>query len=125
MPRTVLLADDHDDNREALLMVLEASGYQALGARNGAEAVRLAAEHVPDLIVLDLAMPVMDGREALRQIRSDERTRHVPAIMLTAMALSVTWSELEKEGFDGLLIKPCLPFDFLAEIRRRIGPAEA
>ena len=124
MPKTVLLADDHEDNRTALLMMLERDGYRTLGAENGEQAVLLAREHLPDLVVMDLAMPVMDGREATRLLKSDERTRHIPVVMLTAMALSIDREQLRAEGFEGVLIKPMLPLSFLSEVRRRIGPAD-
>ena len=124
MPKTVLLADDHEDNRVALQLMLERDGYRTLGARNGREAVDLAFEHLPDLVVMDLAMPVMDGREATRILKADERTSHVPVVLLTAMALSIDRDRLLAEGFDGVLIKPVLPLTFLAEVRTRIGPAE-
>jgi two-component system, cell cycle response regulator DivK len=122
MSRTILLAEDHDDNRSALLVVLEHGGYRALGARNGREAVDLALEHVPDLVLMDLAMPVMDGREAMRQIKGNAKTAHIPIVVLTAMALSVDRTKLVAEGFDGLLIKPTLPPNLLSEVRRVIGP---
>ena len=125
MPRTILLAEDHDDNRFALLAVLQRDGYAVLGARDGREAVQLAAEHLPDLIVMDLAMPVMDGREALRALKSDARTSTIPVVALTAMSLTVSADELEEEGFAALLTKPCMPPHLLAEVRRRIGPPEA
>ena len=124
MPRTILLAEDHEDNRFALLTVLQRDGYDVLGARNGREAVELAAEHLPDLIVMDLAMPVMDGREALRALKADERTRAIPVVALTAMSLTVSADELEAEGFTALLTKPCMPPHLLAEVRRRIGPPQ-
>jgi len=125
MPRTILLAEDHEDNRFALLTVLQREGYAALGARNGREAVDLAFEHSPDLIVMDLAMPVMDGREALRALKDDARTRHIPVVALTAMSLTVSSDELEAEGFAALLTKPCMPPHLIREVRRRIGPPEA
>ena len=109
MPRTILLADDHEDNRLALLTVLEREGYRTLGAANGQQAVEVAREHLPDLILMDLAMPVMDGRQAMLQLRADERTARIPIVVLTAMALSVDRDRLVAEGFDGLLIKPCMP----------------
>jgi CheY-like chemotaxis protein len=124
MPRTILLAEDHEDNRAALLMVLEHGGYRALGARNGREAVDMAREHHPDLILMDLAMPVMDGREAMRELKAHDRTARIPIVVLTAMALSVDRAKMEAEGFDGLLIKPCLPPHLLAEVQRVIGPPE-
>lgn len=125
MPKTVLLADDHEDNRVALQLMLERDGYRTLGARNGREAVELAVQHRPDLVVMDLAMPEMDGREATRLLKSDDRTRHIPVVMLTAMALSIDRERLGEEGFDGVLIKPVLPPHFLADVHTRIGPAEA
>lgn len=121
MPKTVLLADDHDDNRTALLLMLRRDGYHALGATNGRQAVDMALAEQPDLVIMDLAMPVMDGREATRLLKSDDRTRHIPVVMLTAMALSIDRQHAHEEGFSGVLIKPCLPPDFLAEVRRHIG----
>ena len=122
MPKTVLLADDHEDNRSALQMMLERTGYRTLGAHNGREAVDLALEHCPDLIVMDLAMPVMDGREATRLLKADPRTRDIPVVMLTAMALSIDREGLVEEGFDTVMIKPILPSVFLNDIKTRIGP---
>jgi CheY-like chemotaxis protein len=124
MPKTVLLADDHEDNRSALQMMLERAGYRTLGAHNGQEAVDLALEHCPDLIVMDLAMPVMDGREATRLLKTDSRTRDIPVVMLTAMALSIDRESLVEEGFDTVMIKPILPSVFLNDVKTRIGPPE-
>ena len=122
MPRTILLADDHEDNRLALLTVLEREGYRTLGAANGEQAVQVAREHLPDLILMDLAMPVMDGRQAMQHLRADERTAGIPIIVLTAMALTVDRDRMVAEGFDGLLIKPCMPPHLVAEVRRMVGP---
>ena len=124
MSKTVLLADDHEDNRVALQLMLEHAGYRTLGARHGKEAVELAIAHAPDLIVMDLAMPVLDGRAATRALKADARTRAIPVVMLTAMALSVDRDVLEEEGFAGLLFKPVLPLNFLADVRSRIGPPD-
>ena len=123
MPRTILLVDDHEDNRHALSIVLEREGYRVLEAENGREAVDLAQKELPDLVVMDLAMPVMDGREALRVLRSDLRTASIPVVLLTAMALSVDRERMVAEGFDGLLVKPCMPPVLLAEVRRVVGEA--
>lgn len=121
MPRTILLVDDHEDNRHALMMVLEREGYRVLGAENGREAVEVARTELPDLVLMDLAMPVMDGREAMRVLRDDPRTAGIPIVVLTAMALTVDRDRLVAEGFDGLLVKPCMPRVLLAEVRRVIG----
>ena len=122
MPRTILLADDHEDNRLALLTVLEREGYQVLGAANGREAVALVREHRPDLVLMDLMMPVMDGREAMRILKADPETQDIPIVVLTAMALSVDRDRLMEEGFSGLLTKPCMPPHLLREVRTVIGP---
>ena len=124
MPRTILLADDHEDNRLALLTVLEREGYRTLGAANGRQAVEFAREYMPDLILMDLAMPIMDGRQAMQQLRADAQTSRIPIVVLTAMALSVDRDRLVAEGFDGLLIKPCMPPHLVAEVRRVLGPPE-
>ena len=124
MPRTILLADDHEDNRLALLTVLTREGYRTLGAANGREAVDVCREHLPDLVLMDLAMPVMDGREAMRLLRDDPVTACIPIVVLTAMALSVDRDRLVAEGFDELLTKPCMPPHLIKEVRRLIGPAE-
>jgi CheY-like chemotaxis protein len=122
MPRTILLVDDHEDNRQALMMVLEREGYRALGAENGRAALEVARGELPDLVLMDLAMPVMDGRQAMRALRDDPRTAAIPIVVLTAMALSVDRDHMVAEGFDGLLVKPCMPRVLLAEVRRMIGP---
>jgi len=124
MPKTILLVDDHEDNRVALLAVLEREGYGTLDAANGRDAVELVRQHMPDLVLMDLAMPVMDGRQAMRVLRDDPRTAGVPIVVLTAMALSVDRERMIAEGFDGLLIKPCMPPHLLQEVRTLIGPPE-
>jgi two-component system cell cycle response regulator DivK len=124
MSRTILLADDHEDNRLALLTVLAREGYRTLGAANGREAVEAARAHLPDLVLMDLAMPEMDGRQAMRLLRGDPLTARIPIVVLTAMALSVDRDRLVAEGFDELLTKPCMPPHLLNEVRRMIGPAE-
>jgi two-component system, cell cycle response regulator DivK len=124
MPRTILLADDHEDNRFALLTVLAREGYRTLGAANGKEAVELCREHLPDLVLMDLAMPVMDGRTAMRLLKEDPATAHIPVVVLTAMALSVDRDRLMAEGFVELLTKPCMPPHLIQEVRKLIGPAD-
>lgn len=124
MSRTILLADDHEDNRYALLTVLAREGYRTLGASNGQEAVDLCRAHLPDLVLMDLAMPVMDGRTALRLLKEDPRTAHIPVIVLTAMALSVDRDRLVAEGFAELLTKPCMPPHLIQEVQRIIGPGQ-
>jgi CheY-like chemotaxis protein len=82
---TILLAEDHGDSREALSALLEAFGYVVVPAVNGREAVALARTFDPDLILMDIMMPELDGFEATRRIRDFPETRHIPIITLTAM----------------------------------------
>lgn len=124
MPKTILFADDHEDNRVAIMAVLEREGYRMIGAANGEEAVQMVRAHMPDLVLMDLAMPVMDGRAAMLALRQDPATAKLPIIVITAMALTVDRDRMVAEGFDGLLIKPCMPPHLVQEVRRFIGPAE-
>lgn len=118
----ILLVEDHEDNRVALLAVLRREGYDAVGARNGAEALEMIARRRPDLVLMDLAMPVLDGREATRRLRASPETRDIPVLALTAMSLTVSWETLEEDGFSGLLTKPCMPPQLMEEVRRLVGP---
>ena len=82
---TIMIAEDHLDSREALGALLEAFGFHVLPAANGVEAVELARARVPDLILMDIMMPELDGFEATRRLRGFPETRHIPIITLTAM----------------------------------------
>ena len=81
----VLVAEDHDDSRDALCTLLDAMGYRVLVARNGGEAVEVARAHRPDLILMDMMMPLVDGFQATRTLRADEAFRTVPIVAITAM----------------------------------------
>lgn len=82
---TILIAEDHLDSRDALRTLLEAFGYQVVEAVNGRQAVELSVERSPDLILMDIMMPELDGFEATRELRRNERTRRTPIIAVTAM----------------------------------------
>ena len=82
---TILIAEDHLDSREALGALLEAFGFRVISAVNGAQAVELARDRLPDLILMDIMMPELDGFEATRQLRGIDATRGIPIITLTAM----------------------------------------
>jgi CheY-like chemotaxis protein len=84
-PPTVLIAEDHEDSREALRTLLDALGYRVLVARNGAEAVEVAHAATPDLILMDMMMPSVDGFQATRTLRADPAFRQVPIVAITAM----------------------------------------
>lgn len=105
MPASILIADDYEDNRELLRLMLESIGYRIREARNGRECVSMARAEPPDLLLVDLSMPVLDGWGVLRELRADERTRHIPCVAVTAFA-DPARSRAIAAGFDAYLSKP-------------------
>lgn len=112
---TILLAEDHLDSREALCALLEAFGFRVIPAVNGAEAIRLAREERPDLILMDIMMPEVDGFEATRRLRGFPETRHVPIITLTAM--EGARDQAIEAGADDFLAKPINSGQLLDKVR--------
>lgn len=105
----VLVVDDVDDVREMYVEYLQFLGFDATGACNGREAVRKAISHQQSLIVMDLAMPVLDGWEAIRILRADPRTRAIPIIVLTGQAQPEPMERAFAVGATEVVVKPCLP----------------
>lgn len=102
----ILLAEDHPDNREILERRLTRIGHEVVCAGDGAEAVRAAKEQDLDLILMDLAMPVMGGLEALSMLRADARFADMPIVALTAHAMSDARAECLAAGFNAFASKP-------------------
>jgi CheY-like chemotaxis protein len=100
---------------------LRYSGYDVVEASNGYEALERATELVPDIILMDLALPRMDGWEATRRLKADARTRHIPVVALTGHALAGHADSAQKAGCDAFVTKPCLPDALVAEIKRLLG----
>ncbi|HEY0706164.1 MAG TPA: response regulator [Polyangia bacterium] len=103
---TVLVVDDHDLNRELIRSVLERRGRRVLQAKDGAEGVALARAHRPDIVLMDLAMPNLDGLTATQQLRDDPSTRRIPIVALTAMAMRGDEDRARAAGADDYLTKP-------------------
>jgi CheY-like chemotaxis protein len=103
---TVLIVDDYADTRAVVRWMLERRGCHVLEARDGREAYEMAVEHRPDLIIMDLAMPVADGYEAVRSIRSREEFSRLPIIAVTAFDRAEARDRAEEAGFDYYLSKP-------------------
>ena len=116
----ILVVDDYQDAREMYAEYLQFSGFRVAEARNGNEAVTQAFELKPDLILMDLSLPGMDGWEATRVLKSDERTRHIPVVALTGHALAGASEGAKKAGCDSFVTKPCLPDDLVVEVRRML-----
>ncbi len=114
----VLVVDDFDDNREMFTEFLSFSGFRVAQASTGREALEQAFSLLPDLILMDLSLPELDGLEATRFLKSDERTKRIPIVALTGHALGVHSKDAKEAGCDSFLTKPCLPDALVTEIRR-------
>ncbi len=114
----VLIVDDYQDAREMYAEYLEFSGFRVAEARNGQEAVDQAFALHPDVILMDLSLPVMDGCEATRRLKSDARTRAIPVVALTGHALDGHSREAQDAGCDSYVTKPCLPDALVREVQR-------
>jgi CheY-like chemotaxis protein len=120
-PPRILLVDDYEDARVMYGHFLRMSGYHPIEAATGEQALELAHTEQPDLILLDMSLPGIDGWEVTAELKRDERTKHIPIVALTAHALQAERQRTEKAGCDGFLAKPCAPPDLLAEISRLLG----
>jgi CheY-like chemotaxis protein len=116
----VLVVDDFADNREMYSEYLSFSGYDVIEAQNGKEAIDAARARLPDIIIMDLSLPVMDGWEATRTLKADELTRRIPVVALTGHALEGHSRGAKDAGCDSFLAKPCLPEQLVAEIKRML-----
>ena len=105
MPATILIADDHEDNRELLQLLLSGAGYNVREASNGQECLVIARDESPDLIVMDLSMPVLDGWGVLQELKADQRTLAIPCMAVTAHA-DLEQDHALKTGFSAYVSKP-------------------
>ena len=122
-PKTVLIVEDNADNRFLFCTILRYGGYDVLEAHHGREGVELAREYHPDLVLMDLSMPVLDGWGAAEQISTDPHTSGIPVVAVTAHVFASREHErLRTCGFSGCLTKPIVPRLLLEEVRSRIGP---
>jgi CheY-like chemotaxis protein len=123
--QTLLLVEDNEDNRIIYSTVLRHLGYRVIEAQDGVEAVELARTAQPDLILMDISIPRMDGWEATRILRGDSRTSAIPIVALTAHALADDRERAAEVGFSSYLAKPIEPRVVVAEVRRWIGDGAA
>ena len=114
----VLVVEDYQDAREMYAAYLQFSGFDVAEAANGIEAVEKTQELLPDIVLMDLALPRMDGWEATRRLKTDARTRHIPIVALTGHALAGHADGAREAGCDAFVTKPCLPDALVAEIKR-------
>jgi len=114
----VLIVEDNEKNMKLFRDVLQASGYQTLEATTGEEAVETATEHLPDLVLMDVQLPGMDGVTALGRLRENERTVSIPIVALTAQAMSGDRERFLEAGFSGYISKPVNVAEFVGTVRR-------
>ncbi len=119
-PATILIADDVEMNRQLVKSFLDDTNLRMVEAEDGEQAVSAAEAAVPDIILMDISMPVADGYEATRQIRSNERLKHIAVIALTAHAMTQEKERILAAGFDGYLTKPVSRVALFRELARFI-----
>jgi two-component system cell cycle response regulator DivK len=106
MAKTILIVEDEPRNLKLLRDLLQRFGYEILEAPDGEQGVKSAGEKIPDLILMDIMMPKMDGLEATRIIKADEKTKHIPIIALTSYAMKGDREKTIEAGCDGYIAKP-------------------
>lgn len=121
MPKTVLIVEDDEDTRTIYGAALAERGYQVLTAIHGAEGVHIARTRCPDLLLLDIRMPVMNGWAAARYLKSYPETRSIPICAISAHELEAEEDKLVERYVDCFLLKPVDPGSVVAEVERRIG----
>jgi CheY-like chemotaxis protein len=118
----ILLADDEDDIKVVVRMFLEANGYEVLTAYDGLDAVEKIKESKPDLVLMDIMMPVLDGIEVTRQVKSQKETKHIPIVMLTAAAQSGLVERAIQAGAADYIAKPFEP-ERVQEVIEKLLPS--
>lgn len=113
-----LIVDDSEANRKLARDLLSGAGFRTLEAATGAEAIALASEHVPHVVLMDLRLPDMNGTEAVRRLGDDERTAGIPVVVLSALSPEGSADWLHEAGFAGWLEKPIHVATFAEQVRR-------
>ena len=119
---TILIVEDNEKNMKLVRDVLQAKGYETLEAGTGEDGVRLAAERVPDLVLMDIQLPGMNGIDALKALRAEPATAGIPVIALTASVMQQDRQEIMSAGFDGFIEKPINLREFLATVQKTLPP---
>jgi two-component system cell cycle response regulator DivK len=117
MSKRILVVEDHEDNRQILRDLLASAGYEMIEAENGEAGVAAATAQVPDLILMDIQLPILDGYEATRRIKANPALKAIPIIVVTSYALSGDEDKARAAGCDAYIAKPYSPRQLLARIR--------
>jgi two-component system, cell cycle response regulator DivK len=121
---TVLIVEDNEKNMKLARDVLQAKGYETLEAVTGEEGVKLAKERTPDLVLMDIQLPGINGIEAFRQMRADPKTAKIPVVAVTASVTPTDRSQITAAGFDAFVSKPINLKEFLETVKRLVGAAK-
>ncbi len=114
----ILIIEDNEKNRKLCRDVLNVKGYRTIESETAEEGLKLAREKGPSVVLMDIQLPGMDGITAMKQLRADPQTAHIPVVAVTASAMTHNRTTLLAEGFDGYQTKPISLKDFLAEVQR-------
>jgi two-component system cell cycle response regulator DivK len=120
----VLVVEDNEKNMKLFRDVLQASGYRLLEATTGEQAMALAAEHQPNLVLMDIQLPDIDGVEALGRLRADARTASIPVVALTAQAMHGDRERFLDAGFDAYISKPVDVLEFVKTVKQHCGDTD-
>jgi two-component system cell cycle response regulator DivK len=115
--KRILIIEDQEDNRAIMRDLLSGAGFELIEAMDGAEGVKLAQSERPDLILMDIQLPIIDGYEATRQIRAIVDLKSIPIIAVTSYALSGDEAKAREAGCNGYVAKPFSPRQLLAKVR--------
>jgi len=124
MAKTVLIVEDNELNMKLFRDLLEAHGYATLGTRNGTQALALAREHRPDLILMDIQLPEVSGLEVTKRLKDDQGLRHIPVVAVTAFAMKGDEERILAGGCEAYLSKPISVGKFIETVRRFLGSAD-
>jgi len=116
-PRVILIADYHDDSRIVYSTILQYDGFVVFEARNGAEALEMVPRHMPDVVIMEVTLPVLDGCEVLRRLKQHPLTCHIAVLVITADSSPAIRGWVEEAGCDAYLLKPCTPSEVLVAAR--------
>jgi two-component system cell cycle response regulator DivK len=117
MTKRILVVEDQEDNRQILRDLLGSAGYDLIEAENGEEALAAVSKHRPDLVLMDIQLPIMDGYEATRRLKADPEFKAIPIIVVTSYALSGDEGKAREAGCDAYVTKPYSPRLLLAKIK--------
>ena len=119
----ILIVEDNEKNMKLVRDILQAKGYQTMEAVNAEDGIKLALERVPDLVLMDIQLPGMNGMQALKVLRAEAATAHVPVVAITASVMTQDRQQIMDTGFNGFIEKPINLKEFLATVQASIRPA--